>query len=158
MLIDFECIGQLDLFQSLFDGRILICDLVQGELEDCGITLEFQVERVSFGQESELALLREILASNHGLGPGEAGAILTAVTRNAMLLANEPPARYAAAARKIPICGSLDVLRFAAVEGRLLPLDAIALSERMLASGAFFSDSLIEDFRNVMLGEAALGL
>jgi predicted nucleic acid-binding protein len=118
-IVDFVKTATLPLLDQLFQGRALISDFVVNELAAASIDWK-HAEVVVLRDESELQLFENIRRNNPPLGAGEVGAITVARLRGAGLITNDRQARHAAGELRIPVSGSLGILRYA-VESRSSP-------------------------------------
>jgi predicted nucleic acid-binding protein len=149
-IVDFVKTATLPLLDRLFQGRALISDFVVNELAAARIDWK-HAEVVVLRDESELQLFENIRRNNPPLGAGEVGAITVARLRGAGLITNDRQARHAAGELRIPVSGSLAILRYAVEIAIISGEEAVRILTEMIVAGAWLSDELVESFKRDVL-------
>jgi predicted nucleic acid-binding protein len=149
-IVDFVKTSTLPLLDQLFEGRALISDFVVNELAAASINWK-HAEVVVLRDESELQLFENIRKNNPPLGAGEVGAITVARLRGAGLITNDRQARHTAGELRIPVSGSLAILRYAVEITIISGEEAVRILSAMILAGAWLSDELVESFKRDVL-------
>jgi predicted nucleic acid-binding protein len=152
VILDFHLTGNYAFLESVAAGRMLISDFVEDELSGSDRTpLPAGSEVVALTTESELDFFHKIERAYRNLGVGELGAITVAKFRSAFFVSNDGNARAAAKDLGLELTGGLGLLQLGVSLGHAEGSDAIRIMEEMVLKGAWFSDELIELFRQSVL-------
>jgi predicted nucleic acid-binding protein len=106
---------------------------------------------VALTTELELDFFHQIERAYRNLGVGELGAITVAKFRSAFFVSNDGNARAAAKDLGLELTGGLGLLQLGVSLGHIQGSDGIRIMEEMVLNGAWFSDELIELFRQSVL-------
>jgi len=151
VILDFHLTGNLAVLERAIPRGILVSDFVQAELTKSDATIPPGSEVVHLKTEEQLNFFDQLRRTYSRLGAGELGAIAVAHFRRAMVVSNDGQARNAASDHGIEVSGSLGVLQSAVAADAITPARAVQLMEEMVLAGAWFSDELIDIFRNSIL-------
>jgi predicted nucleic acid-binding protein len=152
VILDFHLTGNYAFLESVAAGRMLISDFVEDELSGSDRTpLPAGSEVVALTTEPELDFFHQIERAYRNLGVGELGAITVAKFRSAVFVSNDGNARAAAKDLGLELTGGLGLLQLGVSLGHIQGPDGIRIMEDMVLNGAWFSDELIELFRQSVL-------
>ena len=152
VILDFHLTGNYAFLETVAAGRMLISDFVENELSGSDRTpLPAGSEVVALTTEPELDFFHQIERAYRNLGVGELGAITVAKFRSAFFVSNDGNARAAAKDLGLELTGGLGLLQLGVSLGHIQGPDGIRIMEEMVINGAWFSDELIELFRQSVL-------
>lgn len=152
VILDFHLTGNYAFLESVAAGRMLVSDFVEDELSRSDQTpLPGGSEVVALTTEPELDFFHDLERAYGNLGVGELGAITVAKFRSAFFVSNDGNARAAAKDLGLRLTGGLGLLQLGVSIGHIQGSDAIRIMEEMVLKGAWFSDELIELFRQSVL-------
>lgn len=152
VILDFHLTGNYAFLESVAAGRMLISDFVENELSGSDRTpLPAGSEVIALTTEPELDFFHQIERAYRNLGVGELGAITVAKFRSAFFVSNDGSARAAAKDLGLELTGGLGLLHLGVSLGHIQGPDGIRIMEEMVLNGAWFSDELIELFRESVL-------
>jgi predicted nucleic acid-binding protein len=156
-LSNFALVGRLDLLVSRYGKRAVITPEVYGEITD-GVVAGYvalqavedavSAQRITQGAPlstaSERHTYRDLL---HMLAPGEASCLAHAASRGGTVVTDDRTARQYCAEHKIPVTGTIGILRACSIDGALSAAEADDILDAMIAAGSYSPVPRVSDLK-----------